>query len=228
MARPIRWHAIAVVAFGALVSTGCALDEAALIQPGDGPIEAEPGQLRVLSHRDDPTIGDQWIDVLEPDPAVVSEGTAFREDRSRAPGPDEPADVRRLFHAVDEGHTVLVQVNCRDCEAGVPSTALDHTEIHVWEFVVGEAQDEPVSAARNGARTDTTTTVAVGDHVVVTRAGRPASSVEVPGGLVQIARHRPERGDGVHVDVFAAVAPTEGSIRYLVDGSEEVFSVAVR
>lgn len=222
-ARLVRLAALAV-----LVVTGCALDEAALVSPGSGAIEAEPGDLRVLSYRDDPTVGDHWIDVLEPDPTVVREGETFREEGSRVAEPDEPADVRRLFHAVAEGHTVLVQVNCRDCEGGVPSTPVDQTGINVWEFVVGDAGSEPLTAAANGARTGTTTEVDVGEHVVVVRPGEPAASIEAPDGLLQIARHRPEGDRGLHVDVFATLAPTEGTILYLVDGSEVEFPVVVR
>lgn len=219
---------VLLAALAALVPASCTLDEAALVSPDSGVIEAEPGDLRVLSYHEDPTVEDQWIDVLEPDPSVVREGETFREEGSRVAEPDEPADVRRLFHAVAEGHTVLVQVNCRDCDGGVPSTPVDQTGIHVWEFVVGDAGSEPLTAASNGARTGTTTAVAIGDHVVVTRSGDPAASIEAPDGLVQIARHRPEGDRGLHVDVFATLAPAEGTILYLVDGSEVEFPVVVR
>lgn len=217
--RPRRL--LVAVVLGSLPAAGCGpFDEAALVDPGAATVEAEPGQLRVLHHRDDPTAGDDWRDVLSADPGVVVATERFREADSRDADDDEPADVRLLYEAVAEGRTVLVQLNCRSCDDGVPSTAPEDTEVLVWDFVVGGADDAPPSLGRGAARVGRPHGAAVGDHVVIVRPpGSVGEARDVDGDVLRlVARHEPSDGADLVVDVFAAVAAGETRLAY---GSDE-------
>ena len=68
----------ALLVFAGLAAAGCGMDAAAMIDPGPSPVTADVGDLRVLRHRDDPTAGDRWVDVLEADPAVFERTGSFR------------------------------------------------------------------------------------------------------------------------------------------------------
>lgn len=209
----------ALLAVGALGAACAEMDEAALVEPGSSQIAADPGELRVLRHHDDPTAGDDWIDVLVPDPAVVVPTDRFREADSRHADEDQPADVRLLYEAVDEGRTALVRLNCRSCEGGVPTTDPEDTEVLVWDFAVGAAIDaEPAlgDAAATPARPHV---AAVGEHVVIVRGpdddeGDPPGDDDV---VRLVARHRPEDGADLLVDVYAAVGPGEATLVYGAD-----------
>lgn len=216
--RPAPLLAAVLVAVSA---TACgAMDEAELVDPGAVQVTAEPGQLRVLRHHDDPGAGDDWRTVLPADADVVAETGRFREADSRHAGDDEAADVRLLYEGVAEGRTVLVQVNCRGCEDGVPATDPDSTGILVWDFVVGGGRAVEPTLGRAAAREGETQDMARGEHVVVVRGPDDDGDVGAfdTAVLRRIARHVPADGSALSVDVFAAVGPGATTLAY---GSDE-------
>ncbi len=204
-----------------LVSSGaCSFDEAELIRPGTAAISAEVDQLRVLSYSVDPTAGDDWIDVLGPDPTVVDEAAEYLEDDgARLAEADEPADRRRLFTAVGAGRTLLVEINCRDCRDGVPGTTPPDTGIHVWDFAVDPATSD-LSAGTDVASPDLVTTRAVGEYVVVVRDANDGATPlgEVPSAdgeefpLELVAFHAPDAGADVWVHVYLAARAGAGDL----------------
>ncbi len=205
------------------------MDEAALIDPGTTQVTAETGQLRVLRYHDDPTAGDDWTTVLAPEPAVMTATGAFREAASRTAADDEPADVRLLYEAAGPGRTLLVQLNCRGCDdtRSVPDTDVGATGIHVWDFVVGDGGDLLLSGAAATAGQEHAT--ALGEHVVVVRPpGQPDSLADLDAEvLVHVARHRPDDGADLLVDVFAAVGEGGATITYGRGGSGDEYPVLV-
>lgn len=214
------------VLFAAGALAACTrMDEAALVDPGTTQIEADPGELRVLRHKDDPTAGDRWIDVLTPDPAVVVSTDRFREADSRHADEDQPADLRLLYEAVDEGRTVLVRLNCRSCHDGVPATDPDDTEVLVWDFAVGTAGDEEPLLGPAAVTPDRPHVAAPGAHVVVVRRpGSPQRVAPFDGDVLRLAgRHQPDDGADLVVDVFTAVGPGEVTLAY--GGDEYVVRV---
>lgn len=216
----MRPSLLAVALAAGLVAAACGeLDEAELVDPGAPVIEADPGELRVLRHHDDPTAGDEWIEVLQADPEVVIETGRFREADSRDAEADQPADVRLLYEAVTRGRTLLVQLNCRGCEAGVPVTDPGETELLVWDFVVGDTVHASRSLGRAAAQPGVPHGAVVGDHVVIVRAPDAEAAIgpfdaEV---LRFVARHVPADGADVLVDVFTAVGPGEATLAYGTD-----------
>lgn len=202
--------------FGACSDAGFDFDEAAMVDPGTSQVTADPGQLRVLRYHDDPTAGDDWTTVLAPEPAVMTATGAFREAASRTADDDEPADVRLLYEAVAPGRTLLVQVNCRGCDdrVGVPETDVEDTGIHVWDLLVGEGGELLLSGAAATAGEEHETTL--GEHVVVVRepdALRELGPLDEEV-LVHVARHVPDAGANLLVDVFAAVGEGGATITY--------------
>lgn len=212
---------LAALLVAGAVAAGCTeMDEAALVEPGAPVIEADPGELRVLRYHDDPSAGDEWIEVLAPDPTVVVATDRFREADSRHAEEDQPADVRLLYEAVDEGRTVLVRLNCRSCRHGVPTTDPDDTEVLVWDFVVGAGGDEAPVLGEAAATAGRAHVVPRGEHVVVVRSPDAERPME-PGDesvLRFVGRHEPSKGADLLVDVFAAVGPGETALAY---GSDE-------
>jgi hypothetical protein len=201
----------------ALLAAGCGeMDEAELVEPGEPVVEAEPGQLRVLRHRDDPTAGDRWLDVLTPVPAVVVPTDRFREEGSRQADEDEAADLRLLYEAVARGRTLLVRLNCRACDRGVPETDPDDTEVLVWDFVVDGAGDRDAALGGSAATPGRVHTSTVGEHVVVVRDADAVRVIDASdGGVLRlVARHVPEDGARVLVDVFTAVGAGETTLAY--------------
>ncbi len=183
-----------------LILGACGLDEAELFRAGAPQISAEVGQLRVLSYDDDPA--DDWVDVVGPDPAVFEEGDSFREADSRTAEDDQPAEERRLFTGLVPGRTLLVQLNEVD------------DAVLVWDLVVGEP-DQPFSDGTIIARAGRSTSVEVGDHFAVVRSASlgPEDAVFTTGEdpTVQlVARHQPDDGADLYVDVF--VATSAGSV----------------
>lgn len=207
-----------LLAAGALAAC-TEMDEAELVDPGTAQVVADPGELRVLRHRDDPTAGDRWIDVLTPDPTVVVPTDRFREADSRHADEDQPADVRLLYEAVDRGRTLLVRLNCRSCRDGVPSTDPDDTEVLVWDFAVGTASDEELRLGPGAATPDRPRLVAPDEHVVVVRGpGSPQRVAPFDGDVLRlVARHGPDDGADLVVDVFTAVGPGEVTLAYGAD-----------
>lgn len=208
----------ALLAAGALAAC-TEMDEAELVDPGTVRVVADPGELRVLRHHDDPTVGDRWIDVLTPDPTVVVSTDRFREADSRHADEDEPADLRLLYEAVDEGRTVLVRLNCRWCSDGVPATDPDDTEVLVWDFVVGAVGDEQLLLGPAAVTPDRPHVAAPGEHVVVVRGPGAADQLApMEGDVLRLtARHRPGDGAELLVDVFTAVGPGEVTLAYGAD-----------
>jgi hypothetical protein len=201
----------------ALLATGCGeMDEADLVEPGTTVIEADPGQLRVLRHRDDPGAGDRWIEVLAPDPGIVEATERFREEGSRQAEDAEAADVRLLYRAVDPGRTVLVQLNCVRCEDGIPATDPGATQVLVWDFVVGDPTDDDLVLGDAVAHPGRVRSVAPGEHVVVVR--RPGDAMRLEGldgeVLRLVGRHAPDDGARLAVDVFTAVGAGQTTFRY--------------
>jgi len=200
----------ALVLLGVLAAGCGGLDAAAMVDPGTSPVTAEVGDLRVLRHRDDPTAGDRWIDVLHADPTVFERTGSFREEGSRTAEDGEPADVRLLHEARAPGRTLVVRMDCRGCGPdGVPDTAPEDTRLLVWELVAGEGGDLALgaSALRAGEVAD----VEVGDHVVVVepddrfdRNVLPTDSV-----LRLVATHAAPR-----LDVYAVVGEGRGGAVY--------------
>lgn len=207
---------VAVLAAGLAAATAACgdFDEAAMAGPGVEQVTADPGQLRVLRHRDDPPAGDDWRTVLAADPSVFIRTGSFREADSRDAEDHEPADVRLLYEAVEPGRTVLVLLNCASCDSGVPATDLDDTGVHVWDLVAGGGED--LSLGRTAATAGTVHETEVGDHVVVVRGPDARSELAPldPAVLVLVARHDPSDGAQLHVDVFAAVGAGEATITY--------------
>ena len=207
----------AALALGVLAA-GCGdMDEAALAGPDEHLVEADPGELRVLRHHDDPTAGDEWVDVLEPDPGVVARTGEFRQDDSRHADDDEAADRRLLYEGVAEGRTVLVRLDCRACRDGVPATDPDDTELLVWEFVVGDPGDAAPTLGDTAAVPGRAHQTDVGEHVVVVRSAGAEGRIDGldPEVLRLVARHRPDGdGGGPAVDVFTAIGPGETTFRY--------------
>jgi len=126
-----RPHLLALL-LGAALAAGCGGDTAAMVGPGSPPATADVGDLRVLRHRDDPTAGDRWIDVLDAHPAVFERTGSFREEGSRTAADDEAADVHLLYEARSPGSTLVVRMDCRGCgDDGVPSTTVEDTRLLV-------------------------------------------------------------------------------------------------
>lgn len=174
----------------------CALDEAELFRAGAPQITAEVGQLRVLSYDDDPV--DDWVDVVAPDPAVFEEGDSFREADSRTADDDQPAEERRLFTGLRPGRTLLVQLNEVD------------DDVLVWDLVVGDPE-QPFSDGTSIARVGRSTSVDVGDRFAVVRAASagPEDAVFAAGEepiVALVARHQPDAGADLFVDVFVAMS----------------------
>lgn len=224
--RPRRSLAVSVLAAGlAMAGAACDdFDEAAMAGPEAEQVTADPGELRVLRHRDDPPSGDDWRTVLAADPAVFIRTGSFREVDSRDADDDEPADVRVLYEAVEPGRTVLVLLNCRECDSGVPATAVDDTGIHVWDLRVGS--DGTLSLGPAAAAPGVVHDAGLGDHVVVVRGPDANRELEPLDDaiLVPVARHGPADGARLHVDVFAAVGAGETTI---TDGGGDTYPVRV-
>lgn len=206
-----RWLAVVVAVAS---SAACGLDQAQLYRAAAPQVTAEVGQLRVLSHDDDPATED-WIDVVTPDPAVFDEGDAFREADSRTAAEDQPAEVRRLFTGVAAGRTLLVRLD----RSG--------DDVIVWDLVVGDP-DQPFSDGTQVAVPGRPTDVAVGDHVVVVRPGADGPADPVPDGGAEpvvelVGRHTPDDGADLFVDVFVARSVGEVDVTY----DDEVFPVDV-
>lgn len=211
---PRRW--LATLALAALVATGCDLDEAELIRPGDGVITAEVGQLRVLGYDVDPA-ADAWIDVLSPDDGVVTEVGTFREtDAALLAEGDTPGDRRRLFEATGRGRTLLVELNCAGgCDGTGPEPP-----IHVWDFIVGDVDADAAQALDRRDRRVGEFIVIVSDEPepweVVTEPGEPET-------VVFLTALTPARDDGAHVQVFAAVREGTAELREVgVDSTVEI------
>ncbi|HEX4903514.1 MAG TPA: hypothetical protein VFV42_11930 [Acidimicrobiales bacterium] len=208
MPRPAR--RLALLTLAGLVAAGCGMDAAAMVDAGTSPVTAQVGDLRVLRHRDDPTAGDRWVDVLEADPAVFERTGTFREEGSRTAEPDEAADARLLYEAIAPGSTLVVRMDCRGCGPdGVPTTRPEDTRLLVWELRV-DGGDEPTFGPRTLAAREVTD-VEVGDHVVVVepderleRGVLPADSV-----LRLVATQ-----DEPRLDVYAVVAEGRGAAVY--------------
>lgn len=213
---------------GACGDAAVDFDQAAMVDPATAQVRADPGQLRVLRYHDDPTAGDDWTTVLAPEPAVMTATGAFREAGSRTADADEPADVRLLYEAVAPGRTLLVQVNCRGCDDrfGVPETDVEDTGIHVWDLLVGDGGQLLLSGAAATAGTEHETPL--GEHVVVVREpGAPDDLGPLDGEvLVHVARHVPDAGPNLLVDVFAAVGEGGATISY-GDGPGDEYPVLV-
>lgn len=215
----MRTRLLAVLLAASALAACTEMDEAALVDPGTTQIEADPGELRVLRHHDDPIAGDQWIDVLTPDPAVVVPTDRFREADSRHADEDQPADLRLLYEAVDDGRTVLVRLNCRSCRDGVPATDPDDTEVLVWDFLVGTADDEELLLGHAALTPDRLHVAEPGEHVVVVRGpGAEEELAPLEGDVLRLtARHVPDDGAELLVDVFTAVGPGEVTLAYGAD-----------
>lgn len=215
----MRTRLLAVLLAAGALGACTEMDEAALVDPGTTQIEADPGELRVLRHHDDPIAGDQWLDVLTPDPAVVVATDRFREADSRHADEDQPADLRLLYEAVDEGRTVLVRLNCRSCRDGVPATDPDDTEVLVWDFLVGTADDEEPRLGPAAATPDRLHVAEPGEHVVVVRGqGAEDQLSPIEADVLRFtARHVPDDGAALLVDVFTAVGPGEVTLAYGAD-----------
>jgi len=198
----------ALFAGATLALAACAGDTAALVDPGDRPVTADVGDLRVLRHRDDPTAGDRWTTVLEAHPEVFERTSTFREEGSRTAEDGEPADQRLLYEARSAGRTVLVRMDCRGCGAdGVPETAVADTRLLVWTLVAGRGG--PTRLGPSALVADGGQAVEVGDHVVVVEPGsrRPA---RLDGEVLRlVATH-----DDPRIDVYAVVAPGTGAAVY--------------
>ena len=214
----MRLRLLAVLLAAGALAACTEMDEAELVDPGTR-VVADPGELRVLRHHDDPTAGDEWIDVLAPDPAVVVATDRFREADSRHAEEDQPADVRLLYEAVDEGRTVLVRLNCRSCRDGVPATDPDDTEVLVWDFLVGTAGDEQLLLGPAAVTPGRPHVVAPGEHVVVVREpGADRRLAPFEGDVLRLsARHEPDDGAELLIDVFTAVGPGEVTLAYGAD-----------
>jgi hypothetical protein len=193
----------------ALAVGGCSnLDEAALVDPGEV-VTADPGELRVLRHRDDPLAGDRWIDVLEADPEVFVRDRSFRQEDSRHAEDDEPADVRLLYEAVAPGRTMVVRLDCRGCgRHGVPSTPPDETDLVAWDLVVGDGGEPSLGGGALVA--DEVVDVEVGDHVVVVGPDPRFELVPQPEPVLRLVATSEEP----RIDVFAVVAPGVGAAVY--------------
>lgn len=213
MRLPVLAAALVLGALGA----GCTeMNQAALVDPGEQRVAADAGDLRVLHHHDDPPAGDEWVDVLEPDPGVVTRTGQFREDGSRHAEDDQAADLRLLYEGAGEGRTVFVRMNCRGCRHGVPASPPEDVELLVWEFVVGDAGDRQPTLGTAAIGPGRARQVDVGDHVVVVRAAGHGGSVEGLDGEVLrlVASHAPAGAGDLAVDVFAAVGSGETTFRY--------------
>ncbi|WP_436795346.1 hypothetical protein [Actinospongicola halichondriae] len=193
----------------------CAFDEAEIFEAGAPQIDAEVGQLRVLTYDDDPA-RDDWVDVVAPDPAVFEEGAAFREADSRTAADDQPAEERRLFTGLADGRTLLVQLDTVD------------GQIQVWDLVVGDA-DQPFSDGTAVARAGEDFVTDRGSHVVVVRSGDDgeADTIEASG-LELVASHTPDDGADLHVDVYRADVAGEFTISYEIGPDVVTYSVTVR
>lgn len=210
-----------LLALAALVAAGCSgMDAVAMVDPGSSPVTADVGELRVLRHRDDPTAGDRWIDVLEADPSVFERTGSFREEASRTAEDHEPADVRQLYEAVAPGRTLVVRMDCRGCgRDGVPSTRPEDTALLVWELVAGEgsALGLGASALTPGDVRD----VQVGDHVVVVQEdGAPELEPLAADAVLRLVATHPDP----RIDVFAVVGVGRGAAVY-GPGGERAYPV---
>lgn len=198
---PVR--VLALVLLGAAVAGCGGMDAAAMVGPGASSVTADVGDLRVLRHRDDPTDGDRWIDVLAADPAVFERTASFREEGSRTAEPHEPADVRLLYEAAGTGRTIVVRMDCRGCGAdGVPSTRPEDTPLLVWELVAGDGGE--LAVGPGGLVAGETTAVDVGDHVVVVRGDDDPTQAPDDEVLRLVGTTDVPRRD-LRVDVYAAV-----------------------
>lgn len=229
MPRPLTVPALLVA--GALALSACSLDEAELVSAGAEQVTADVDELRVLRRRDDPA-RDRWIDVVAPDPEVFDEGVPFREEDSRTADDDEVADSRRLFTAVGDGRTLLVEMNCTTCTDDVPRPGSD-LELVVWDMVVGDG-GPTFSPGTDLARPDDPTAIAAGDLVVLatpaegavepvlrTSGGRPAP-------LSLVATHRPDDGADVFVEVYVATEPGDAVVLHrLPSGDTTTYEITV-
>lgn len=181
----------------AVVVGGCTLDRAELYESG-GVVPSGIDDLRVLTYRDDPA-ADDWVDVVIPDPAVLEEGDAFREENSRTAADDEVADARRLFTRVGEGRSLLVQL---DRASG---------DLQVWEFVdeadeVDEA-GSPVGGSGVASESETNE-IDDDDYLTVVRpADAGDATVEIGGdddvAVTLVGSHTPDDGVDLRIDVYA-------------------------
>lgn len=201
----------------ALAAGGCGGDTAALVDPGESPVTADVGDLRVLRHHDDPTAGDEWIDVLDAHPDVFERTGSFREQGSRTAEPGDPADVRLLYEARSAGSTLVVRMDCRGCgDDGVPSTDVEDTGLLVWQLLAGSGR----GAERLGGAAlvpGEVVAVEVGDHVVVVREGGDGLERQ-PSGEDAVLRLVATASEPRRVDVFAVVGTGLGSVVYGRDG----------
>jgi hypothetical protein len=200
---------------------------AALIDPGESPVTADVGDLRVLRHRDDPTAGDEWIDVLEAHPDVFERTGAFREEGSRTAEPDDPGDVRLLYEARSPGSTLVVRMDCRGCgDDGVPSTPVEGTELLAWELVAG-SRSGPERYGDGAAVAGEVAEVRVGDHLVVVREGADTSELELDArpGQQPVLRLVASTDEPRQIDVFAGVGV--GAVGIVDPASGDRYPVAV-
>lgn len=216
MRLPVLAAALVLGTFGALAAGCTGMDEAALVDPDEPRVSADAGDLRVLRHHDDPPAGDEWLDVLEPDPGVVTRTGQFRQDGSRHADADEAADLRLLYEGAGEGRTVLVRMNCRRCRDGVPASPPEDVEVLVWEFVVGDPDDREPTLGSAAIAPGRVHQVGVGDHVVVVLAAAQGGRIEGLDDEVLrlVASHAPAGAGDLAVDVFAAVGSGQTTFRY--------------
>lgn len=211
-AVPLSRRLLALLA-GALLVAGCGGDTAALVDPGESPVTADVGDLRVLRHRDDPTAGDEWIDVLEADPAVFERTGSFREEGSRTAEPDHAADVRLLYEARSPGSTLVVRMDCRGCgDDGIPSTPVEDTELLAWSLVAGHGSG-PERLGAAALTPHAVTDVRVGDHVVVVRP-RDDERTRQPLPADAVLRLVASTDEPRLIDVFAVVSEGAGGVAY--------------
>ncbi|MDE0803722.1 MAG: hypothetical protein OSA99_10395 [Acidimicrobiales bacterium] len=192
MPRTVR--AACLLLSAAVVVGACTLDRAELYEAG-GVVPSAIDDLRVLTYRDDPATHD-WVDVVTPDPAVLEEGDAFREENSRTAAEDEVADARRSFTRVGEGRSLLVQL---DRASG---------DLQVWEFV-DEADDagDPVGGTGIANEGQTNEVVDGGYLTIVRPADAGDAAVEIIGdddvSVTLVGAHTPEDGVAIRIDVYA-------------------------
>ena len=195
---------------------GCTLDRAELYEAG-GIIPSAIDDLRVLTYRDDPAT-DDWVDVVTPDPAVVEEGDAFREENSRTAADDEAADSRRLFTRVGGGRSLLVQL---DRASG---------ELQVWEFV-DEADDAGGPGSGIGVADERETNEIEDDGYLTVVRGADAgdATVAIDGDddvfVERVATHMPDDGVDLYVDVYAVSGLGRAAVNYDDDRGTTTYDV---
>lgn len=210
---------LVALALSVAIAGGCSLDRAELHEAG-GVVPSAIDDLRVLTYGDDPAT-DDWVDVVTPDPAVLEEGDAFREDDSRTAADDEAAEERRLFTRVAEGRTVLVQL---ERESG---------DLQVWEFVDEDA-DAPGPISATGIATDDgPNDLDDGDRLAIVREGDAGeATIEVTGDddvtVERIASHVPSDGVALYVDVHVVTGAGRVTVTYEDDRGTTSYDVVVR